>query len=220
MNILLLEDEFTLRQSIKEYLEDEGFFVDDFNDGDDAIGAVYVKSYDVLLLDIKVPSKSGIEVVAELRKNHITTPVIFVTSLTDVSQVEKCYEVGCCDYVRKPFELKELYLRIMQAHRANVLRSDKSVIELPYDFEFDFKKSALYRSKQEMILTKKELLIVSLLVENIGNFVDIPAFQSYVWGDDIDPVNIRVQINNLRKKLNIDLITNSRGLGYKIDKKL
>ena len=68
------------------------------------------------------------------------------------------------------------------------------------------------------MLTKKEALIIALLVENIGNIVTIDDFQSYVWGEDIDPTNIRVQINNLRKKLGDELVANVRGFGYKIEK--
>jgi len=219
VNILLLEDEYSLRQSVKEYLTDEGFFVDDYGDGEDALGAIYAKSYDILLLDIKVPNMTGVELVAELKKNNIKTPVIFVTSLTDMRQIEQCYEAGCCDYIRKPFALKELYLRIMQAYKSSVLRTDDDVIALPYGFAWDVKKTALLKDDVEVGLTKKEVLMVSLLVENLGNFVSTEAFQSYVWGDDIDPANIRVQINNLRKKLDADLIVNSRGFGYKIDKK-
>jgi two-component system, OmpR family, response regulator len=220
VNILLLEDEYTLRQSVKEYLEDEGFFVDDYADGEDALGAIFTKSFDILLLDIKVPNMTGLELVAELKKNNIKTPVIFVTSLTNIEQIERCYEAGCCDYIRKPFSLKELYLRIMQAYKATVLKTDEDAISLPHGFTWDITKSALLKDGIETALTKKEALIISLLIENLGNFVGVEAFQSYVWGDDIDPANIRVQINNLRKKLNADIIINSRGFGYKIDKRL
>lgn len=218
MNILLLEDEYSLRMSIKEYLIDCGFFVDDYRNGEDAMDAIYSKTYDILLLDIKVPKKSGMEVLGELRKSGVKTPVIFISSMTDVEQLEKGYEAGCCDYVRKPFELKELYLRIMQAYKSNVLKTSDDFLELPYGYRFDVKKLILKKGDTEVALTKKEALIIALLVENIGTVVSIDEFQSYVWGEDIDPTNVRVQINNLRKKLDGDLVVNVRGFGYKIDK--
>lgn len=218
MNILLLEDEYSLRMSIKEYLTDVGFFVDDCRNGEDAIDAIYSKTYDILLLDIKVPKKSGMDVLNELRKSGVKTPVIFISSITDVEQLEKSYEAGCCDYVRKPFELKELYLRIMQAYKSNVLKTSDDFLELPLGYRFDVKKLILKKGDKEVALTKKEALIIALLVENIGTAVTIDEFQSYVWGEDIDPTNVRVQINNLRKKLDGDLVVNIRGFGYKIDK--
>jgi|APHig6443717497_1056834.scaffolds.fasta_scaffold01338_8 DNA-binding response OmpR family regulator len=218
MNILLLEDEYSLRMSIKEYLVDCGFFVDDFRNGEDASNAIYSKTYDILLLDIKVPKKSGMDLLAELRNAKIKTPVIFISSITDMVQLEKSYEAGCCDYVRKPFELKELYLRIMQAYKSNVLKTADDFLSLPYGYKFDTKKLILKKEENEVALTKKEALIIALLVENLGTVVTIDDFQSYVWGEDIDPTNIRVQINNLRKKLDGDLVLNVRGFGYKIDK--
>lgn len=219
MNILLLEDEYSLRMSIKEYLSDCGFYVDDFKNGEDAINAFFSKTYDILLLDIKTPKKNGMEVLAELRRAKLKTPVIFISSITDMEQLEKSYEAGCCDYVRKPFELKELYLRIMQAYKSNVLKTADDFLELKYGYIFDAKRFILKKEDQEIGLTKKEALIVALLVENLGFTVTVDDFQSYVWGEDVDPTNIRVQINNLRKKLDGDLIVNVRGFGYKIEKK-
>jgi len=218
MNILLLEDEYSLRMSIKEYLSDCGFFVDDFRNGEDAMDAVYSKKYDILLLDIKVPKKSGMDLLKELRDARIKTPVIFISSITDMEQLEKSYEAGCCDYIRKPFELKELYLRIMQAYKSNILKTADDSLELPLGYRFDVKKLILKKGGEDIALTKKEALIIALLVENLGSVVAIEEFQSYVWGEDIDPTNIRVQINNLRKKLDGELIINVRGFGYKIDK--
>ncbi len=218
MNILLLEDEYSLRMSIKEYLSDCGFFVDDFRNGEDAIDAIYSKTYDILLLDIKVPKKSGMAVLRELREAKIKTPVIFISSITDMEQLEKSYEAGCCDYVRKPFELKELYLRIMQAYKSNILKTTEDFLSLPYGYRFDTKKLILKKDEGEIVLTKKEALIIAILVENLGSVVTIDDFQNYVWGEDIDPTNIRVQINNLRKKLDGNLVVNVRGFGYKIDK--
>lgn len=218
MNILLLEDEYTLRMSIKEYLSECGFFVDDYKNGEEALDAVFSKRYDILLLDIKVPKKNGMDLLKEIRGSKIDTPVIFISSITDIDELEKGYEAGCCDYVRKPFELKELYLRIMQAFKSNILKSTDDTIVLPSGFCFDVKRGELKKDNERVVLTKKEALIIALLVENIGNIVTIDDFQSYVWGEDIDPTNIRVQINNLRKKLGDELVVNVRGFGYKIEK--
>lgn len=138
------------------------------------------------------------ELLKEIRGSKIDTPVIFISSITDVDELDEGYEAGCCDYVRKPFELKELYLRIMQAFKSNILKSTSNTIDLPHGFCFDVKRGELKKAGEGSAY-KKEALIIALLVENIGNIVTIDDFQSYALGEDIDPTNIRVQINNLRK---------------------
>ncbi|MFA7500840.1 MAG: response regulator, partial [Sulfurimonas sp.] len=115
MRILLLEDEFSLRISIKEFLEDINYEVDDYADGLDAYDAIYSKSYDLLLLDVNVPSMNGFELLQSVRKDNNKTPAIFLTSMTDIENFNEGYKKGCCDYIRKPFELLELELRVKQA---------------------------------------------------------------------------------------------------------
>lgn len=218
MNILLMEDEYSLRVSIREYLVELGYAVDEVRNGEEALDAIFEKKYDILLLDVKVPRKNGFELLHELRGHNVMTPVIFITSLTDIEQVEKAYEMGCCDYIRKPFELRELALRITQALKLEVFKTRDDFVKLPLGFAFEIKRHTLTRDGQDLQLTKREAAIIALLVENIGNIVSCDDFAQYVWGEDIDPANIRVQINNLRKKLGADLVVNIRGFGYKIDR--
>lgn len=217
MKILLLEDEYSLRMSIKEYLIECGFFVEDFANGDEAADALYFHPYDILLLDIKVPKKNGMDLLREIRESGIETPAIFISSITEMGQIERGYEVGCCDYIRKPFALKELYLRIMQAYKSNVLRTMDDFLDLPLGFRFDIKNLVLTKKDQELSLTKKEMMIIAILVEHIGKAVCVEEIEHYVWGEEMDPANVRVHINNLRKKLKCDLVVNVRGFGYKID---
>ncbi len=218
MNILLLEDEYALRSSIKEYLTDKGYHVDDFGDGEKALDAVYSRHYDLLLLDIKVPKKSGRDVALQLRQDGYRTPIIFTTSLTHIDDIEKGYEAGCCDYIKKPFELRELLLRITQVMKNSVFKSEETLISLPLGYGFDLTSMKLSKNGDEISLTKKESLMIALLVEHLGQSVSSEKFCDYVWGEYVDPANVRVHINNLRKKLDGDLIINLRGIGYKIDK--
>lgn len=218
MKVLLLEDEYSLRESIKEYLCDKGVFVDDFANGEDAFNAIYATSYDILLLDVKVPKKNGFEIAKDIRNDGIATPIIFTTSLTQIDDVEQGYEAGCCDYIKKPFALKELYLRICHVQKTHIYKTPSSSITLPLGYTFDVDTTTLHHKDHDIPLTKKEILMISLLIENCGKVVSIETFQDYVWGEYMDPANIRVQINNLRKKLDDDLIKNVRGLGYKIEK--
>lgn len=114
MKILLLEDEYSLRISIQEFLEDIGYEVDCFMNGEKAYDAVFDKSYDILLLDVNVPDLSGFELLKNIRLEGIETPAIFLTAMTDMQNLKKGYETGCCDYIRKPFDLEELEIRLHQ----------------------------------------------------------------------------------------------------------
>ena len=217
MKILFLEDEYALRVSVEEFLDDLGYSVDVFGNGDDAFDAIYKNSYNLLLLDVKVPGMNGFELLEGLRENNIMIPALFVTSLTHVDNLAQGFKLGCCDYIKKPFDLKELQVRVEHALRTECLHAKKEFIKLNDMYTYDTKNFLLLEEEQKIELTKTEKRILEALIKHRGSVVSIEAFQEEVWGDDIDPANIRVQINKLKKKLKFELIVNVRGLGYKID---
>lgn len=217
MKILLLEDEFSLRISIKEFLEDMEYEVDDYADGMDAHDAIYSKSYDLLLLDVNVPSMDGFELLQSIRKEGIKIPAIFLTSMTDVQNLNEGYKKGCCDYIRKPFDLLELELRIKQAVKSFYLQNDE-LIALGEDVFYDMLKGKLSHGSEEIILRKIEKDILEVLIKNKNSVVSMQMFQDEVWGDYVEPSAIRVQINNLKQKLPDAIIQNRRGLGYIIER--
>jgi len=212
MRVLLLEDEFSLRVSIKEFLEDIDYAVDDFADGLDAYDAIHVKSYDLLLLDVNVPSMSGFELLQSIRKDGIKTPAIFLTSMTELQNLEEGYKKGCCDYIRKPFDLSELELRIKQAIRSHYL-DNSDMVELGEGVVYDMLKGKLTQDDKEIVLRKIEKDILEMLIKNKNSVVSMQMFQDEVWGDYVEPSAIRVQINNLKQKLPETIIHNRRGLG-------
>ncbi len=217
MKILFLEDEYALRVSVEEFLDDLGLHVDAFDNGDAAFDAAYEGGYNLLLLDVKVPGMDGFELLKSLRERDIMIPALFITSLTHVDDLVKGYELGCCDYIKKPFDLKELQIRVEHALRAECLHAKKELITLDDIYTYDTKNFTLLEEGKTIELTKTEKRILESLIKHRGSVVSIEAFQEEVWGEDIDPANIRVQINKLRKKLQHELIVNVRGLGYKID---
>ncbi|MCK9473251.1 response regulator transcription factor [Sulfurimonas sp.] len=217
MRILLLEDEFSLRISIKEFLEDINYEVDDYADGLDAYDAIYSKSYDLLLLDVNVPSMNGFELLQSVRKDNNKTPAIFLTSMTDIENFNEGYKKGCCDYIRKPFELLELELRVKQA----ILRfylDDSEQIMISETIFYDMLKGKLMLSGKEIVLRKIEKDILELLLKNKNSVVSMQMFQEHIWGDYVEPATIRVQVNNLKQKLPDDIIQNRRGMGYIIER--
>jgi len=217
MKILLLEDEYSLRISIEEFLSDIGYEVDGFTDGLEAYDAVYDKVYDILLLDVNVPTLDGFEMLKKLREDGIKIPAIFLTSMTETADLKEGYKRGCCDYIRKPFDLVELELRIDQAI-ASVSSDESTVVALGHGVTYDMKKSKLICDDEEIVLRKTEKDILEVLIKNKNVVVSTQMFQDDVWGDYVEPATIRVQLNNLRKKLPDELIQNRRGLGYIIER--
>ncbi len=217
MRILLLEDEYGLRVSIEEFLGEIGYEVDGYMDGMEAYDAVYSKHYDILLLDVNVPSINGFEYLKKLREDGVETPAIFLTSLTDIEDLKEGYRRGCCDYIRKPFDLEELEVRIDQA-LASAIQTKSSVIELCEGVTYDIKRSKLVHNGEEIVLRKVEKDMLELLLKNKNAIVSAQMFQDEIWGEYVDPATIRVQLNNLKKKLPCDIIQNRRGLGYIIER--
>ena len=218
MKILILEDESMLALSMREFLEDCGYEVNCYSHSEEAYDAIYDTVYDLLLLDVKVlGEKNGFEMLELLRKDGNKTPAIFITSLTDIDDLSRGYECGACDYIRKPFDLAELKLRVEQVIKLHCFSSTDERIELPFGYSYDVKKMKLTLEGQNIQLAKTEMKILELLIKQRGNVVSYEMFWEEVWGEWIDPTNIRVQVGTLRKKLKQDFIKNIRGVGYSID---
>lgn len=218
MKILLLEDDYNYNESIKEYLEMLGFEVDAFFNGEDALDAIMKNYYYLLLLDIKVPKLSGHELIKYIKEADIKTPIIILTSLVDINNIEIGYALGCDDYLKKPFELKELELRINALIQKHYGTDSKTNIKLAFDLEFDFKEGLLYRVDKTILLTQKEQELVRFLIERKNAYCDIELIRENVWeGKEISYADIRMYIRKVRLKVGADFIKSSRGLGYRID---
>ena len=219
MKILILEDERILAVSMQEFLEDCGYEIDIYGSSNKAFDAVYEKKYDLLLLDVKVSGdENGFELLRSLRKAKVSTPAIFITSLNNIEDLTKGYACGGCDYIRKPFDLAELRLRVEQVIKLHCFKSSNSSIELPFGYSYNSKKMKLYHKNHGSIkLGKTEKKILELLIKNRGSVVTYEMFWDEVWEEWIEPTNIRVQVGNLRRKLKKDFIKNIRGMGYSID---
>lgn len=219
MKILLLEDDFDYKNSIKDYLESLNYEIDDFENGEDALNAIYENSYHLLILDIRVPLLSGYELVKNIREDKNNTPVIFITSLTDINNLSLGYELGCNDYIKKPFSPKELKYRIEQLIKSFYFSTNESLIKLNDDFSYDILKKELSKNDKIINLTKKESQTIFCLIINKNQFVSIEKLRCEVWNDKfINESDIRVCIKNIRDKTSKEFIKNQRGVGYKIER--
>ncbi|MGB5918308.1 response regulator transcription factor [Arcobacter sp.] len=217
MNILLLEDDFDYKISIKEYLESLDYKVDDFENGEEALNAIYEKNYHLLILDIKVPNISGYDLVRTLKKDEKNIPVIFITSLTDINNLSMGYELGCNDYIKKPFSLKELKYRVEQVVKSVYFNANENILKLTEEFYYNTNKMELLRKTEVINLTKKEHEVIFSLLTHKSQFVTFDTLREEVWDNKyINESDIRVCIKNIRAKTSKTFILNQRGLGYKI----
>jgi len=219
MKILLLEDDYDYKNSIKEYLETLNYEVDDFDNGDEAYDAIFEKSYQLLILDIRVPGINGYEIVKALRKDNNDIPVIFITSLTDINNLSMGYELGCNDYIKKPFSPKELKYRIEQLIKTFYFNTNHKKIKIKDHFFYDILNKQLFKDEEKINFTKKEEDIVFLLISCKNSFVSINQLREEIWdGKYMNEADIRVFIKNIRDKTSKDFIETKRGIGYKIER--
>ncbi len=217
MKILLLEDELMLNESIQEYLQEQGHIVSSFVDGLEAFTNLQSDDYDLLILDISVPNIDGLTLLEKLHELKIHTPTIYVSALVDIEDISRAYDLGCYDYLKKPFHLKELALKIDR------ILVDKEVprvhLRLSKNYSYDQEHNTLLFNGEPQTLTKKQSQIIDILARNRSRVVDFEQFRVYVWDEQIvDNATIRAEVNRLKKSLKEDIINNIRGMGYMIDK--
>jgi DNA-binding response OmpR family regulator len=218
MKILLLEDELMLQSSIEEYLVHLGHIVNSFSRGDFAQDALKNERYDILILDINVPHIDGFELLEYLRDSDILTPTIFISALVEIEDISKAFSLGASDYLKKPFHLKELGLRLNNI-AGFMERQNRQHVILSENYSYSKQESELHYFGKVQTLTKKQILILELLCHNIGMVLSFDKFRSYVWNHEpVDNATIRAEISRLRRVLKEDFIENIKGVGYKIER--
>ena len=220
MKVLLLEDELMLQGAIKEYLSDTGFDVTAFEDGQEAYDNISSNSYDLFIFDINTPSMDGLSLLDTLQKEKIYVPTIFISAITEIEQISQAYALGCYDYLKKPFHLKELSLHIERLLKMADIRA-KSFIKISKMYSYDAENQSLLFDGEEQLLTHKQLQIMDLFAKNINKVVDFEMLRHYAWDDSpVDNAIIRAEIHRLRQVLKEDLITTLKGVGYRLSKQM
>lgn len=220
MKILLLEDDLLLNEIIEEHLETKSHEIDCVYDGEEALSAIFEKSYDIFLFDVNVPSLNGFELLKQIREKGITTPTIFITSASLLEDVEEGFRSGCDDYIKKPFELKELDLRIENICRLHNISSN-NIIKINENISVDVSILEVLKDNKEYHITQKECDVLLYLIKrkNVAVSVDELSLNVWAYEDSPSPATIRTYIKNLRKLLSEDLISNIRGVGYRFNSK-
>lgn len=201
MRLLIAEDDPKLLKSLIHIFQNNKFVVDGVSNGEDALSYALSDEYDGLVLDIMMPGLDGIEVLQELRRKNITTPALFLTARTEVSQRVEGLDAGADDYLPKPFSIAELLARV----RAMLRRKDNYVPDL-----LSWNGTVLNRSTYELscgeeiqVLSGKEFQIMEMLMQKPHSIISTEQFITHIWGwnTNVDTSVIWVHISNLRKKI-------------------
>ena len=220
MRILVAEDEIDLAEALKMMLEMQKYSVEMVHDGEDALFYAESTPYDLILLDVMMPKKNGIEVVRELRSNGIHTPVLMLTAKSQLEDKVTGLEEGADDYLTKPFEGAELLARVKSLlRRPNVFVA--CVMTLG-NIELNRDTFTMMTSKGQVLLNNKEFQLIEYFMMNSNQVLSTDLIMEKVWGLDSEAeINVVwVNISSLRKKLatiEADVtIKSARGLGYQL----
>ena len=215
--ILFLEDDTNLNETVTEFLEENGYYVDSVYDGDEAEAKMYENSYDLFLLDVNVPGINGFELLKNSRESENKTPAIFLTSLNSIDDVSDGYESGCDDYIRKPFELKELLLRVQTLIKREFFHSKKENIKVSENIEYDTLSNSLHVDGQEVQLQNKEATLLKLFLQRREEVISHEVILDTLWGyeEDASDDALRTYIKRLRKIIGKERIISVKRLGYK-----
>jgi len=215
MKILLLEDDILLNESITKYLTTVGHAMTSVRDGNVCLNILEKEKFDLLIFDINVPNIDGLTILETLHQQKKIIPVIFISTLIDIEDISRAFELGCFDYLKKPFHLKELNIRIDRISKT--ANKDLHHKRLSASYSFDCEGMTLYFHDEPQVLSKRQLQIIEFLTHNRGFVCRYEMFKDNVWNDfDIDESTIRTEVNRLRNNLREDFIINIRGIGYMI----
>jgi len=217
--ILLLEDDQQLSDTIKQFLHYQGYEVFCAYDGLQAQELAYEKQIDLMLLDVKVPHQNGFDFLQTLRKNGVQIPAIFITSLNSVEDVTHGFDIGCDDYIRKPFALKELLVRVEALlKRRYGIYGEK--IDLGEGLLFDIKETLLTKNNQRVPLKTKEAKLLTLFLEYPNELLHYDKIFERLWTYDEEPSagSLRAYIKTVRSFLGRDNIETIKNVGYRFVK--
>lgn len=224
IKILLVEDEITLAKIIKDTLEIVNFDVSIAYNGKDGLKLFFETKPDVLISDIMMPKMSGLEMVKKIRETDQNTPIIFLTAKTEVEDVIIGFENGANDYIRKPFAMKELIVRIKALTRqlSQKKNNEKLLFHLG-DYQFNAEDGSLLHipTGENKRLPNREVEVLKRFCQNLGSIVPMQNILLELWGDDdfFCARSLQVLISRIRNHLSRDKhieILNIRGNGYKL----
>jgi len=222
MNVLLVEDDRNLRSFLRKAFREEGYAVDECDDGDRAIDRALKRQYDCIVLDLMLPGRDGFSIAEELRRRTVLTPILMLTARDAVGDKIKGLESGADDYLAKPFDLAELLARVSALIRRAEFRHRDATLMVG-DLMLDPFTRKVTRGSRTIDLSPREFSLLAFLMRHAGRTVSRSRIAEAVWNYQFDTETnvVDVYVNYLRKKLhapNTDsLIHTVRGVGYRLE---
>ena len=216
MDILLIEDDIQLNTTVKKFLESLKHNVSKAYDGIEAIETIEKGDFDLYIIDINLPNINGLDIVRYIRQVDLSVPIVVITAATELHNFENAFINGCNEFIKKPFYLEELKIRIDNLLNCHI---DETIF-ISNNTSFNMKKEELSIENNVIHLRKKEKRLLKLLLKNKNFTVKTETIENYVWENEIkDYYPIRQLINDLRNKFNTgeQFILTDPKIGYKFE---
>jgi DNA-binding response OmpR family regulator len=215
VKILYAEDDVDLNKVITSFLQLREYEVTSVYDGDSVLDKIENENFDLYILDINIPKINGLELIKFIRQKDKNIPVIIVTASLEIQNLMEAYDNGCNEYIKKPFHVKELEVRMN-----NLLNIDSYTVKLAEDLTFNTQTYDLMYQDNYIKLRKKVKRLLCILALNINKTVTNDMIEEFVWEGDIkESYPIRQLLKDLRKELPYELIKTEIGIGYKLETK-
>lgn len=214
MRVLLVEDDKPLSDALAHSLRNANYVVDCVYTGESAISALYAEQNDIIVLDLGLPDKDGLDVLMSLRQRYPSLPVLILTARDGTSDKISGLDAGADDYLAKPFDIEELLARLRVLER-RLGSAGQSVISVQ-NVCFDTTHHTLTVDRTPVHLPRRELMLLKALIENTGRILSKHQLENklYEWGEEVASNTIEVHISHLRKKMPDNFIKTIRGVGY------
>jgi two-component system, OmpR family, response regulator QseB len=216
MRILLAEDDIMLGEALQDALIAQGLVVDWLKDGEAALQALLNDNFDLLILDLGLPRRNGMDVLAEIRRRELDIPVLILTARDATGDRIAGLDAGADDYLLKPFDLGELSARLRALLRR---RSGRARPEIRHgELRVDPAAQRVFLSENEIILPRREYMLLKELLDHAGEVLTRDKLEAalYGWMEEVESNTLEVHIHHLRKKIGSDFIRTVRGVGYMI----
>lgn len=216
MRVLVIEDDPMIGRVMVRGLKDSGYAVDWTRDGREAEAALAGGAYDLALLDLGLPGRSGLDILRSLRRSKVELPVLVITARDSLADRVAGLDSGADDYLVKPFDLDELLARARAVTRR---RAGRSSPEIGYGaLTVDPVRRTVAFRDAAVELSAREFAVLEALMQEPGAVVSLEKLEDavYGWGEEVESNSVEVHLHHLRRKLSPELIRNVRGVGYRI----
>jgi len=214
MKVLIIEDDPQLNKAIKNYLEMQGFSTVCVYDGLEALELIDTIGFDLYLIDIDIPKVTGLELLEHIRTTNLSTPVVIITASVEIENIDKTFNAGYSEYLKKPFHLRELLLRIDRLFDG----ANETLVEIKEGFSYNLSTKTFIDKNMPVVLRPKERRLCTILMEYRNTVVSYRDLEAYIWEGEIrEYYPLRQLLAEVRPKLPANLIKTVTRAGYMIE---